>query len=199
MAQSDAALNAASVLADLWAPITPDAVWEGRTGRGVRVAVVDSGMDDKHPALKDHVKGSVEAVVQGGKISFPPSTSGDAAGHGTACAGIILDVAPGVDLYSVKVLGANASGSGDMFLAGLDCGIKQKMQVVNLSLGTTKPKYFAPVHDLIDRAYPAGCIVVAAANNLPQPSFPSVFSSSLLSVIKSEQTDPLKFGFRCGE
>ena len=54
-------------------------------------------------------------------------------------------------------------------------------------------------HDLLDRAYQAGCIVVAAANNLPQPSFPSVFSSSLISVIKSEMTDPMKFGFHFGE
>ncbi|HEX8490817.1 MAG TPA: S8 family serine peptidase [Chthoniobacterales bacterium] len=199
MAQSDAALNAASVLADLWAPITPDSVWKGRTGRGVRVAVVDSGIDDKHPALKDRMKGSVEAVVQAGKTSFRPSTSGDAAGHGTACAGIILSVAPEVDLYSIKVLGANASGSGDMFLAGLDYAIKQKMQVVNLSLGTTKPEYFGPLHDLIDRAYHAGCIVVAAANNLPQPSFPSIFSSSLVSVIKREGGDPFNFGYRYGE
>jgi subtilisin len=199
MAQSDAALNAASVLADLWAPITPDTVWKGRTGRGVRVAVIDSGIDDQHPGLKDRMRGSVEAVPQGGKITFRPSTSGDAAGHGTACAGIILSVAPDVDLYSVKVLGANASGSGDMFLAGLDYAIKQKMQVVNLSLGTTKPEYFGPLHDLIDRAYHAGCIVVAAANNLPQPSFPSIFSSSLVSVIKREGGDPFNFGYRYGE
>jgi len=51
----------------------------------------------------------------------------------------------------------------------------------------------------LDRAYQAGCIVVAAANNLPQPSFPSVFSSSLISVVKSEETNPLNFGFRYGE
>jgi subtilisin family serine protease len=66
-------------------------------------------------------------------------------------------------------------------------------------LGTTKPQFFAPLHDLLDRAYQAGCIVVAAANNLPQPSFPSVFSSSLISVIKSDITDPLNFGFHYGE
>jgi hypothetical protein len=58
---------------------------------------------------------------------------------------------------------------------------------------------FAPLHDLLDRAYQAGCIVVAAANNLPQPSFPSVFSSSLISVIKSAETDPFNFGFHYGE
>ena len=55
------------------------------------------------------------------------------------------------------------------------------------------------MHDLLDRAYQAGCIVVAAANNLPQPSFPSVFSSSLISVSKSEDTNPFNFGFKFGE
>lgn len=199
MAESDAALAAASMLADLWTPITPDKIWKGRTGRGVRVAVVDSGVDSEHPALADKVRASVEAYAEGGKVNFRPSASGDQAGHGTACAGIITSIAPDVDLYSVKVLGANAAGSGEMFLAGLDYAIKQKMQVINLSLGTTKPDYFGPLHDLIDRAYHAGCIIVAAANNLPQPSFPSIFSSSLVSVIKREGGDPFNFGYRYGE
>ncbi|HYE65254.1 MAG TPA: S8 family serine peptidase, partial [Pyrinomonadaceae bacterium] len=199
MARSDAVLKAAEALADIWAPIRPDTTWQGRTGRGVSVAVVDSGIDAEHPALKGKVKGSVEAFVEGGKINFRPSAAGDAAGHGTACAGIITSIAPDVDLYSVKVLGANAAGSGEMFLAGLDYAIKQKMQVINLSLGTTKPEYFAPLHDLLDRAYHAGSIVVAAANNLPQPSYPSIFSSSLVSVIKREGEDPFNFGYRYGE
>jgi subtilisin family serine protease len=86
-----------------------------------------------------------------------------------------------------------------VFLAGLEYAITRRYRVINLSLGTTKPQFFAPLHDMLDRAYQAGCIVVAAANNLPQPSFPSVFSSSLISVVKSEQSDPLKFGFHYGE
>jgi subtilisin family serine protease len=52
---------------------------------------------------------------------------------------------------------------------------------------------------LLDRAYHNGCVVVAAANNLPQPSFPSIFSSSLLSVVKTDAQDPYKFGYRYGE
>jgi len=199
MAQPRATRKKSATPPDLWAAISPDTTWQGRTGRGVRVAVVDSGVDSKHPALAGKVKESVEAVVESGRVSFQPSTSGDAAGHGTACAGIITTIAPEVDLYSVKVLGANASGSGDMFLAGLDWAIKNKMQVVNLSLGTTKPQYFGPLHDLLDRAYHTGCIVVAAANNLPQPSYPSIFSSSLVSVIKREGGDPFNFGYRFGE
>jgi subtilisin len=199
MAQSDPAMEAANALVDLWGGITPDSIWKGRTGRGVRVAVVDSGVDVRHPALNDKVKESAEAVVENGKVVFRPSTSGDQAGHGTACAGIITEVAPEVELYSIKVLGPNASGSGDMFLAGLDYAIRQKMQVVNLSLGTTKPQYFGPLHDLLDRAYHAGCILVAAANNLPQPSYPSIFSSSLVSVVKREGADPFNFSYRYGE
>ncbi len=183
---------------DLWSAIREDTRWRQCTGRGVRVAVVDSGIDTEHPDLKGKVHGSVEAVAEDGKINFKPSTSGDQAGHGTACAGIISSVAPDVELHSVKVLGPNASGSGDMFLVGLDYAIKQKFQVINLSLGTTKRDYFAPIHDLMDRAYHAGCIIVAAANNLPYPSYPSIFSSSVVSVIKRTGGDPFNFGYRYG-
>ena len=175
MPQSDVASNAGNALPDLWTAIREDTSWERCTGRGVRVAIVDSGIDTEHPDLKGKVRESVEAVAEDGKINFHPSTSGDQAGHGTACAGIITSIAPNSEIYSVKVLGPNASGSGDMFLVGLDYAIKQKFQVINLSLGTTKREYFGPLHDLLDRAYHAGCIVVAAANNLPYPSYPSIF------------------------
>jgi subtilisin family serine protease len=189
----------ANASTDLWTGILPENLWAGRTGRGVRVAVVDSGIDTEHPDLKGKVKASVEAVAEDGKIDFRPSTSGDQAGHGTACAGIIASVAPDVDLYSVKVLGPKASGSGDMFLVGLDYAIKQKFQIINLSLGTTKRDFFAPLHDLLDRAYQSGCIVVSAANNLPYPSYPSIFSSSVVSVVKRSGGDPFNFGFRYGQ
>ena len=191
--------EATETMKDLWAAIQPEAIWNGRTGRGVRVAVVDSGIDTEHPDLKGKVKESVEAVAEDGRIDFRPSTSGDQAGHGTACAGIIASVAPDVELYSVKVLGPKASGSGDMFLVGLDYAIKQKFQVINLSLGTTKREFFAPLHELLDRAYQSGCIVVSAANNLPYPSYPSIFSSSVVSVVKRSGGDPFNFGYRYGQ
>src|SRR6266478_757557 len=198
MSQSDVALNADGALPDLWTAIREDRGWERCSGRGVRVAIVDSGIDTEHPDLKGKVRESVEAVAEDGKINFHPSTSGDQAGHGTACAGIITSIAPNAEIYSVKVLGPNASGSGDMFLVGLDYAIKQKFQVINLSLGTTKRDYFGPLHDLLDRAYHSGCIVVAAANNLPYPSYPSIFSSSVVSVVKRASGDPFNFGYRYG-
>ncbi len=173
--------------------------WREATGRGVTVAIIDSGIETDHPDIAGKTIESVEARVEGNRVVFDPSTAGDSAGHGTACAGIIARIAPDARFASIKVLGAGGLGDGQVFLAGLEYAIKQKYKVINLSLGTTKPQFFAPLHDMLDRAYQAGCIVVAAANNLPQPSFPSVFSSSLISVIKSETTDPLKFGFHYGE
>lgn len=176
-----------------------DDEWRSATGRGVSVAVIDSGIDTAHPEINGLVKASFEARVDNKKVVFDPSEAGDSAGHGTACAGIISRIAPEAELYSIKVLGAGGLGDGHAFLAGLEWAVKNRYRVINLSLGTTKPQFFSPLHDLLDRAYQAGCIVVAAANNLPQPSFPSVFSSSLISVIKSEETDPMKFGFHYGQ
>ena len=176
-----------------------DDAWRSATGEGVRVAIVDSGIDTSHPDLRGKIVKSVEARLDGKRIVFDESAAGDSAGHGTACAGIVMSIAPGARIYSVKVLGAGGIGDGQAFLAGLEYAINNRYQVINLSLGTTKPQFFAPLHDLLDRAYQAGCVVVAAANNLPQPSFPSVFSSSLISVVKSAETNPLKFGFHFGE
>jgi subtilisin family serine protease len=173
--------------------------WKKRSGKSVSVAVIDSGVDAEHPDLRGKIRESVEARRDEKRIVFDNSISGDSAGHGTACAGIIANIAPEAEIYSIKVLGAGGLGDGQSFLAGLEYAIKKRYRVINLSLGTTKPQFFAPLHDLLDRAYQAGCIVVAAANNLPQPSFPSVFSSSLISVIKSAETDPFNFGFQYGE
>lgn len=184
---------------DVFSHFSFDESWKSRTGRGVSVAVIDSGIDTTHPRLAEKVVESVEAQAEHKRVLFVPSESGDSAGHGTACAGIITSIAPDAELYSIKVLGAGGAGDGQAFLAGLEYAVKRRIRLINLSLGTTKPQFFAPLHDLLDRAYQAGCVVVAAANNLPQPSFPSVFSSSLISVSKSEDTDPFHFGFRFGE
>ena len=173
--------------------------WKLATGRGVTVAIVDSGIDAAHPDLDGKIVESVEARVEGNRVVFEPSAAGDSAGHGTACAGIVTRIAAEAKMYSVKVLGAGGLGDGQAFLAGLEYAINNRYQIINLSLGTTKPQFFVPLHDLLDRAYQAGCVVVAAANNLPQPSFPSIFSSSLISVVKSTETDPMNFGFRFGE
>lgn len=199
MAQSESAVTVDNDLIDLWSQIEPEALWQGRTGRGVRVGVVDSGIDTEHPELAGKIKASYQAVNEGGQIVFKESTSGDQAGHGTACAGIISSVAPDVEITSIKVLGPTGSGTGEMFLMGVDFAIKQKLQVVNLSLGTTKRDFWMPMRELLDKAYRERVMLVAAANNLPQLSSPSIFSSSLVSVVKHAAADPFNFGFQYGE
>lgn len=172
---------------------TPVWAWDGGTGAGVRVGVIDSGIDAEHPAVAGHVRGYatiVEDREQGWRATTEPH--GDAFGHGTACADIIRRVAPDVELYSVKVLGARLSGKGGAFLAGLRWAIEQRMDVINLSLGTTKREFADAFHELADRAYFQRTILVTAANNMPVVSYPSLYAS-VISVASHEGTDP--FGF----
>ncbi len=173
--------------------------WRDKTGKGVRVGIVDSGVESDHEMLSGRINNCFEARLENGRIVFDRTGSGDSAGHGTACAGIISSIAPDAEINSIKVLGPGGLGDGHAFLAGLEFAVKEGYNVINLSLGTTKPQFAVPLHDLLDRGYRNGCVIVAAANNLPQPSYPSVFSSSLISVSKSEITNPFDFGFRFGD
>jgi subtilisin len=97
-----------------------------------------------------------------------------------------------VDLYSVKVLGARLSGKGNAFAAGLRWAIEAGMQVINLSLGTTKQEFFSVFHELADLAYFRNTILVTAANNLPVVSYPSLYAS-VISVACHEDSDPYAF------
>ena len=157
--------------------ITPEWAWEGSTGKGVRVAVVDSGVDADHPAIGGGVTRQVTLRESGGEVVVDESLPGDSYGHGTACAGIIRSIAPDCELYSVKVLGANLGSSGRAFLTGLKWAIDNGADVCNLSLGTTKPEFYSRLHEMMDQAYFRRVMIVAAANNLPVPSFPAVFAS----------------------
>src|SRR5438270_10290965 len=127
----------------------PKTDWRAASGRGVTAAIIDSGIDTQHPDLTGRVVESVEARVDRNRAVFDPSDAGDSAGHGTACAGIIARIAPDAKFASIKVLGAGGLGDGQVFLAGLEYAIKKRYKVINLSLGTTKPQFFAPLHDML--------------------------------------------------
>ena len=92
--------------------------WRRASGKGVSVAIIDSGIDVLHPDLAGKVASSVEARIENKKVVFDPSDDGDSAGHGTACAGIIAKIAPDAELHSIKVLGAGGLGDGLARLAG---------------------------------------------------------------------------------
>ncbi len=157
--------------------ISPDWAWGGSTGKGVKVAVIDSGIDAEHEAIDGRVTRYVTLREDGDEIIFDETPQGDAYGHGTACAGIVRSIAPDCELLSVKVLGTNLGGSGRALLAGLRWAIDQGADICNMSLGTTRPEFYTRLHEIIDQAYFQRVMIVAAVNNLPVPSFPSVFAS----------------------
>ena len=183
--------------------ITPDWAWGGSTGKGVKVAVIDSGIEPEHPAVGGRIAGYVEITEGPEDFIYNTEPHTDAYGHGTACAGIIRSLAPDCDLYSVKVLGARLTGRGSVFAAGMQWAIEQGVQVCNVSMGTTKQDYFAVLHELADLAYFRNVMLVVAANNMPTPSFPSVYASVISVASHSEQdqyrfyynpTPPVEFG-----
>jgi subtilisin family serine protease len=169
--------------------------WIGAgTGKGVRVAIIDSGVEGDHPLVGGRLVRSVRVeMVEGeGSIVEEPEPL-DVVGHGTACAGIIHGLAPDAELTSVRVLGANNKTSGLTFAYALDWVIAQGFDVVNLSLSSKSEDLYPTFHDLVDRAYFARCMLVCSASNTPGvASYPSVFSS-VVSVASHDIPDPWTF------
>lgn len=176
-------------------PITADWAWGGASGGGVRVAVVDSGIDAGHP-LVGRVAGGVvvEYDSRQDQVRLVEGPHEDAFGHGTACAGIIRRAAPDCELYSVRVLGANLSGRAAAFAAGVRWALQAGMQVANLSLSTGRAAHFGLFHEVADEAYFAGVPLVCAVNNVPVPSYPSQFAS-VLSVAARPGDDPFDYDY----
>lgn len=173
---------------------------EEGTGRGVRIALLDSGVDINHPAFANASIETHRVARRSGRtqrLQCVPDKGGDPVGHGTACAGILHNMAPDAELVSVQVLGRDASGAIDQLLTGLAWAIEQDVDVINLSLGTVQRTQVARLHDLIDRAYYRDKIVVAAANNHKKVSFPANFAS-LIAVDSQHFKDPVDFHYRLG-
>src|SRR5262249_18355160 len=89
-------------------------------GAGVRVAIVDSGVEGGHPAIGAALRASVRVELDGEEAGMVDDEPVDAVGHGTACAGIVHALAPDAQLLSVRVLGADNRGKGIAFAAGLE-------------------------------------------------------------------------------
>ena len=161
--------------------IGADQVWAGvgalpkLTGKGVTVAVIDSGMDLTHNALKGRVLTTVDFTGGDGTDKF---------GHGTHVAAIIAGnqgllpatkmyrgVAAGASLINLRVLGNDGSGAASDVIEAIDWAIDHKgtynIRVINLSLGAPVLQSYHddPVCAAVERAVRAGILVVAAAGN----------------------------------
>jgi len=143
--------------------IDADLVWDTNKGQGVRVAVIDSGIDSNHPDL----------LVSGGYNTINPRKSwNDDNGHGTHVAGIVaaldneigvIGVAPMADLYAVKVLNRQGVGFTSDVIEGLYWAIENGMQVANMSIGSSGCS--ETYHDAIKAAKDEGITIAAAAGN----------------------------------
>jgi subtilisin len=171
--------------------ITAEWAWGDSTGEGVKVAIVDSGVDATHPDV-GHVESWVAIDEGPDGLVFDTSPHEDLFGHGTACAGIIRSIAPECEITSIRVLGKALLGRGAVFVAGVRWAIENGMQVVNLSLTTSKREFFGILHELADQAYFHNIMLVTSANNMPVRSFPAVFSS-VFSVASHDSNDPYRF------
>lgn len=144
--------------------IEADKAWIKTTGKGVKLAVVDSGIA-KHKDLRDNIKGEFNAIE-------PGKSAHDDFGHGTHVAGIVaaknntegvVGVAPDADLYAVKVLDAFGSGYLSDLADGIEWCIKNGIDVINLSIELEED--FPLLRYSVNRALSADIIIVAAAGN----------------------------------
>jgi len=136
------------------------------TGAGIKLAIIDTGIDYSHPDLAANYGGGYDFVNGDGDPMDDHS-------HGTHVAGIVaarddgagvVGVAPDAELYALKILDASGSGNDSDLIAAMEWAVTHSMQVVNLSLGTsTDPGSL--VRQVFDEAQAAGVVTVAAAGN----------------------------------
>lgn len=168
----------------------------GNTGSGIKVAIIDTGIDSNHPDLEAN-------VGTGANIINTAKSPEDDNGHGTHVAGTVgaldndigvVGVAPGVSLYAVKVLDRRGSGFWSDVAAGIDWATDNGMHIANMSLGGG---YSSTVETACSDAEAAGVLLVAAAGNsgdgntsTTETSYPAAFST-VVAVGATTSTDGL--------
>mgnify|MGYP002620074951 CR=1 FL=1 len=142
------------------------AAWGVTTGKGVTVAILDSGVMANHEDLPNVTR--IEVFYKNASLGLD-----DAKGHGTHVAGIIgaamgngkggAGIAPGVKLLSLRITNDAGSSTDAKLICGLQAAVKAGAQIVNISLGG--PAYSAVFQKAINEATEAGVTVVAAMGN----------------------------------
>lgn len=139
------------------------------SGAGIRVAVLDSGIDALHPDFAESRLGSLKAFLGDGDVD-------DQNGHGTHCAGVIAGsrepasapvyaTAPGAEIFIGKVVGADGLGDDRSLLAGINWALANKCDIVSMSIGATVESPSFAFEQVGRRALARNCLIVAAAGN----------------------------------
>jgi membrane-anchored mycosin MYCP len=143
------------------------------TGKGVVVAVVDSGIDTSDPRFAN-------SQVEGWSISLGAtghallsSDFKDENGHGTEIASAILTIAPDVKLLAVKIMGDRLRTSAELMAAGIETATRNGANIINLSLGTPNMGKALLLRDCCANAVEAGSVVLAAAHPKGERAYPA--------------------------
>ena len=152
-------------------------------GGGIKVAVIDSGIDLQHPIFAGRLSNSSEFWDYVGNDATPQDESGgNGYGHGTAVAGVILQVAPRAKILPIRVLRPDGSANTSDVVAAIGRAVNNGANIINLSLGTGG--YDQSLMDICTWANSQGVRIVAAAgnngqlNNLDSPALFSWSSST---------------------
>jgi len=181
------------------------------TGEGIRVAVVDSGIEQSVLAERARQRGMEIPRVEGA-IFRPqgpplPYQGRQSSPHGTTVADIIVTLAPRVQLFSADVFAVGTGTTIETVLAALRHALDVwKVKIINLSLGIAEHRLQPATRrwqllQMVEEAYYRDVLVVAAAHN-DHPftrSYPAAFAPPLLSVDKALFADPLQFAYRLHE
>lgn len=150
--------------------VTPDqikaALHEGQ-GEGVRIAILDSGVDTTHPGLATLTLADDVAIVsEGGRVRVKEESDGDVFGHGTAVAGILHQGAPRATLGSFRVLGHFKESRAAVIREGIRQAAHRGYHIVQCSFGApARPRDAATYKGWIDALYLRGIHIVAAGSN----------------------------------
>lgn len=146
--------------------------WEITKGAGVKVAILDTGIDIDWNGTELNIKGGVNFQGTAKDGSTDPKDWDDKNGHGTHVAGIVaalddgdlyVGVAPEVSLYAVKVLGAGGSGTYEDLIQGIEWAVNNSIQIVSMSLSGSEN--LQSLNDTCKNAFDAGVLLVAASGN----------------------------------
>lgn len=148
-------------------------LWPVTKGRGIRVGIIDTGIDAAHPALAAAYRGGYDFVRND---AVPNDESKD--GHGTFVAGVVLQVAPEAEIYALKIFGTENSFETSDLVRAIDWAIAHRLDVLNMSFALKTQ--FDNARRALDRAEAAGIVVVAAAGNAGAGvDYPAIFDTTI--------------------
>jgi subtilisin family serine protease len=169
-------------------------------GRGVRIAVLDSGVEVKHPRLEGlSLADDVAIATDNAQLTAVPGEGRDVFGHGTAIAGIIRALAPGAQIGSFRVLGQELRSRTLVIREGVRLALERGYQILNCSFGCGREDHVLLYKDWIDQAYVMGRHIVASCNNedLMKREWPGHFPS-VITVSFIGCPEPERFFCRLG-